>query len=163
MYKIKLLILLLLNFILTSCVSNNQSNDKKLSVGYIGGEYDGLLLSNTLRSYLNSFNMLDKNSSYEIRASISHSSSLFVTNIDNTSDRERITSIINIEIFEKEKNCFTYSFKNDVSQFYILASSDKFISNKSALEEIKLESTEYLTKKFINNLSKDSFDCNKKK
>ena len=53
-----------------------------------------------------------------------------------------------------------YSFKNDVSQFYILASSDKFISNKSALEEIKLESTEYLTKKFINNLSKDSFDCN---
>ena len=107
--------------------------------------------------------MLDKNSNYEIQASISHSNSLFVTNIDNTSDRERITSVINIEIFDNEKNCFTYSYKNDVSQFYILASSDKFISNKSALEEIKLESTEYLTKKFINNLSKDSFDCNKKK
>ena len=104
--------------------------------------------------------MLDRSSNYEIRASISHSSSLFVTNIDNTSDRERVTSVINIEIFDKEKNCFTYSFKSDVSQFYILASSDKFISNKSALEEIKLESTEYLTKKFINNLSKDSFDCN---
>ena len=67
MYKIKLLILLLLILFLL-VVSNNQLNDKKLSVGYIGGEYDGLLLSNTLRSYLNSFNMLDKNSNYEIRA-----------------------------------------------------------------------------------------------
>ena len=104
--------------------------------------------------------MLDKNSNYEIQASISHSSSLFVTNIDKTSDRERITSVIDIKIFDKEKNCFTYSFKNDVSQFYILASSDKFISNKSALEEIKLESSEYLTKKFINDLSEDSFACN---
>ena len=160
MYKIIVWILLFLNFILTSCVSNNQLNDKKLSVGYIGGEYDGLLLSNTLTSYLNSFNMLDKNSNYEIQASISHSSSLFVTNIDKTSDRERITSVIDIKIFDKEKNCFTYSFKNDVSQFYILASSDKFISNKSALEEIKLESSEYLTKKFINDLSEDSFACN---
>ena len=60
MYKIKLLILLLINFILTGCVSNNQLNDKKLSVSYIGGEYDGLLLSNNLTSYLNSFNMLDR-------------------------------------------------------------------------------------------------------
>ena len=99
MYKIKLLILLLINFILTGCVSNNQLNDKKLSVSYIGGEYDGLLLSNTLTSYLNSLNMLDRDSNYEIQASISHSSSLFVTNIDNTSDRERITSVINIEDF----------------------------------------------------------------
>ena len=160
MFKIKLLILLLLNFILTSCVSNNQLNDKKLSVSYIGGEYDGLLLSNTLTSYLNSLNMLDRDSNYEIKASISHSNSLFVTNIDKTSDRERITSVINIKIFDKEKNCFTYSFKNDVSQFYILAPSDKFMSNKRALEEIKLESTEYLTKKFINDLSEDSFACN---
>ncbi len=160
MYKIKLLILLLINFFLTSCVSNNQLNDKKLSVSYIGGEYDGLLLSNTLTSYLNSLNMLDRDSNYEIKASISHSNSLFVTNIDKTSDRERITSVIDIKIFDKEKNCFTYSFKNDVSQFYILASSDKFISNKSALEEIKLESSEYLTKKFINDLSEDSFACN---
>ena len=160
MYKIKLLILLLINFILTSCVSNNQLNDKKLSVSYISGEYDGLLLSNTLTSYLNSLNMLDRASNYEVQASISHSNSLFVTNIDKTSDRERITSVINIKIFDKEKNCFTYSFKNDVSQFYILAPSDKFMSNKRALEEIKLESTEYLTKKFINDLSEDSFACN---
>ena len=150
----------MINFFLTSCVSNNQLNDKKLSVSYIGGEYDGLLLSNTLTSYLNSLNMLDRDSNYEIKASISHSNSLFVTNIDKTSDRERITSVINIKIFDKEKNCFTYSFKNDVSQFYILAPSDKFMSNKRALEEIKLESTEYLTKKFINDLSEDSFACN---
>ena len=44
MYKIKLLILLQLILFLLVCI-NNQLNDKKLSVSYIGGEYDGLLLS----------------------------------------------------------------------------------------------------------------------
>ena len=40
----------------------------------------------------------------------------------------------------------------NVSQFYIFASSDKFISNKTAVEEIKFENTEnILVKKFINN------------
>ena len=160
MFRIKLLILLLINLISFGCVSSNQLDYKKLSVGYIGGGYDGLLLSNILKSHLNSFNMLDMSSNYEIQASISHSINLFVTNIDNTSDRERITSVANIKIFDKERDCFTDYFKDDVSQFYVLASSDKFISNKSALEEIKSESTEYLTKKFINSLSEESFDCN---
>ena len=161
MSKIKLLILLLTSLFLFNCSSNNQlSNNTKLSVGYIGGEYDGLILSNTLISYLNNFNILDQNSNYEVQSNISHSANLFITNIDNTSDRERVISNIDIKIFSSEQNCFTYSLNESVSQFYILASSDKFISNKSALENIKIENTEYLIKKFINDLDENSFDCN---
>ena len=161
MSKIKLLILLLTSLFLFNCSSNNQlSNNIKLSVGYIGGEYDGLILSNTLISYLNNFNILDQNSNYEVQSNISHSANLFITNIDNTSDRERVISNIDIKIFSSEQNCFTYSLNESVSQFYILASSDKFVSNKSALENIKIENTEYLVKKFINDLDENSFDCN---
>ena len=161
MSKIKLLILLLTSLFLFNCSSNNQlSNNTKLSVGYIGGEYDGLILSNTLISYLNNFNILDQNSNYEVQSNISHSANLFITNVDNTSDRERVISNIDIKIFSSELNCFTYSLNESVSQFYILASSDKFVSNKSALENIKIENTEYLVKKFINDLDENSFDCN---
>ena len=143
MFKIRLSILSLISILLFSCANTNQSyNYTKLSVDYISGEYDGLLLSNTLKSYLNSFEMFDKNSNYQVQANISHSSNLFITNID------------------KGENCITYSVNNNVSQFYILTSSDKFISNKKAFEAIKIENTEYLVKKFINSLSKDSFVCN---
>ena len=37
--------------------------------------------------------------------------------------------------------CFTY-FYTDISHFYVLAASDKFISNKSAVETIKIENIE---------------------
>ena len=161
MFKIRLSILSLISILLFSCANTNQSyNYTKLSVDYISGEYDGLLLSNTLKSYLNSFEIFDKNSNYQIQANISHSSNLFITNIDNTSEREKITSNMSINIYDKEENCITYSLNNNVSQFYILTSSDKFISNKKAFEAIKIENTEYLVKKFINNLTKDSFVCN---
>tara|TARA_B100001057_G_scaffold37984_1_gene34261 strand:+ start:782 stop:1267 length:486 start_codon:yes stop_codon:yes gene_type:complete len=161
MFKIRLLILSLISILLFGCANSNQSSSyTKLSVDYISGEYDGLLLSNTLKSYLNGFKMFDKNSNYQIQANISHSSNLFITNIDNTSDREKITSNVNINIYDKKEDCITYTLNNNVSQFYILTSSDKFISNKRAFEAIKIENTEYLVKKFINNLTKDSFACN---
>ena len=160
MYKIKLLILLLTSLFLFSCSSSNHlSNKIKMSVGYIGGEYDGLVLTNTLNSYLNNFNILDHNSNYQIQANISHSTNLFITNVDNTSDRERIISNIDIKIFNKEQQCFTNSFSESVSQFYLLASSEKFISNKSASEKIKIENTENLVKKFINDIDENSFVC----
>ena len=96
MFKIKLLILLLNSLLLLSCINNRPDNEINLSVAYIGGEYDGLLLSNQLRSHLKNFNMLDDSSDLQIQASISHSSSVFITNIDNTSDREKITSSITV-------------------------------------------------------------------
>ena len=163
MFKIKLLILLLISYLLTSCISNNRENDFKISVAYIGGEYDGLVLSNLLSGQLNNFGMLDKNSIYEVQANISHSRNLYITNIDNTSDREKIDSSVNMKIYNKELKCFTHIYSETISQFYILASSDQFISNSTAVEEIKFENTEYLAKKFVNNLSDEAFACNEQK
>tara|TARA_Y200000002_G_C22432003_1_gene558427 strand:+ start:142 stop:543 length:402 start_codon:yes stop_codon:yes gene_type:complete len=130
-----------------------------MSVAYIGGEYDGIILSNQIKSQLNNLGMLDENSKYEIQANISHSQNLFITNIDNTSDRERINSSVNINIYDRKLNCITYTFDKSVSQFYVLASSDQFISNSTALEEIKIHNTEYVVKKFINSLTEKAFDC----
>tara|TARA_B100000963_G_scaffold205137_1_gene178628 strand:+ start:660 stop:1151 length:492 start_codon:yes stop_codon:yes gene_type:complete len=159
MSKIKLLILLLINFTIASCLSNTGSDRFKISVAYIGGEYDGLILSNLLNSQLNNFGMLDRGSKYEVQADISHSQNLYITNLDNTSDRENINSSINIKIYDKELKCYTHTYSETVSQFYILAPSDQFISNSTAVEEIKIENTEYLTKKFVNNLSEEAFVC----
>jgi len=151
---------LLINISLTSCTSNTGNYNFKSSVAYIGGEYDGLVLSNQLKSHLNNLGIYDKNSKNEIQASISHSQKLYVTNIDNTSEREQIDTTVNIEIFDKDLNCFTHTYGESISQFYVLASSDHFISNNTAVEEIKVENTEYLVKKFINSLSEDTFVCN---
>ena len=163
MYRIKLLILLLVSLNFLSCASNKEVSKTQFSVAYIGGEYDGLLLSNKLKNFLNNFGMLNTNSNYEIRGSIRHSSKLYITNIDNTSDRERINSSVNIKIYNKIDECVTFSFNENISQFYVLASSDKFTSNKTAVEEIKFSNTEYFVKEFINNISEESVICNEKK
>ena len=163
MFKIKLLILLLISYLITSCINNTEGYKFKMNVAYIGGEYEGLILSNQLKSQLNNFNMLDINSQYEVQANIAHSQGLYITNIDNTSDRERINSSVNMKIWNKELICFTHTFSETISQFYVFASSDQFISNNKAVEEIKIENTEYLVKKFINSLSKDAFKCNEQK
>ena len=160
MYKIRLLILLFTSLVFISCTNNNKSSEFQLSVAYISGEYDGLLLSNQLKSNLNNFGMLNTYSNYEIQGYITHSSNLFITNIDNTSDREKIESSIELKIYNKLNKCFTFKFNEDVSQFYILSASDKFTSNKTAVEEIKFSNTEYFVKRFINSLSRDSFICN---
>ena len=58
MYKIKLLILLLISFIFISCTKNGiEKLDSKFSLGYISGEYDGLVLKNLLTDYLLSFDL----------------------------------------------------------------------------------------------------------
>ena len=74
MFKIKLLILLLINFLFISCAQTKLKNISidKFKVGYIAGEFDGLVLKNMLNSYLNSQGMHDENSNYKIRANISH-------------------------------------------------------------------------------------------
>lgn len=159
MSKIKLLILFLISLNVISCTNYQRDNDIKLSIGYISGSYEGLLLSNQLKSYLNNLNMLDNDSIYEVRANISHSGSVFITNIDNTSDRERINSSINISIFDKKMDCLVYNFNDTTSQFYVLAASDKFLSNKVASESIKIENTEYFVKKFITHLNVAEFSC----
>ena len=98
MFRIKLLILLLSSLLVLSCSNEQKSENIKLSVGYIGGEYDGLLLQNQLRSHLKSLDILDDKSKYQIQANISHTKNMFIANIDNTADREKIKSSLELKI-----------------------------------------------------------------
>ena len=160
MFKIKLLISLLISLIILSCTSvNTPRNNTKFSLGYVGGEYDGLLLYNNLNAHLTSFNMLDNNSRYEIRSSIGHATRVYVTNIDNTSNRESIESDLNIIIYDKELKCNAYSYNNKIYQFYVFSSNEKFISNKTAQKKIKTENTEELVKRFTNALMNENIEC----
>jgi len=153
MFKIKLLTLLLVSSILYSCTGNKLHNlNNQYSLAYISGEYDGLILKNLLKSYLLSFDMYDEESNLQIESSISHSSSVYITNIDNTSDRIKIVSNLNIKIINQINKCQIYKFDKTISQFFIFADSDKYTSNDKAQEEIKKENTESLVKLFINNL-----------
>ena len=159
MYKIRLLILLLTSVLISSCIKFDKSNyNQKFSVDYIGGERDGLILKNYLGYYLQARQIYDQSSFLKIEANISHQSNLFITNIDNTSDREKVMSTLDIKIFNKKDSCYIYDRNFNISQFYIFAASDNFLSNQAAFKKIKKDNTESLVKKFIidiNNLGKD--------
>ena len=160
MFKIKLLILLLTSAFLFNCTKNsNITPSTKFSIAYIGGEYDGLLLQNLLTGYLNTLDIYDQASSYEIKSSIQHTSDLYITNIDNTSDRTNIETFVSFEIINLDKKCIVFSYADNVSQFYIIASSDKFLSNQKAVKKIKKDNTEALVKSFINKLSGLDLGC----
>jgi len=161
MSKIKLSILLLISFFVFSC-SNNQINHsiQKYSLDYIGGEYDGLLLKNYLTGSLKSLDMHDQKSNFEIQSNISHSTNLYITNIDNTSDREQINTKLSIKIINKESNCIVFNDEISVSQFYIYASGDKFLSNQVAIKKIKKDNTESTVRQFINKIQKINGQCN---
>ena len=162
MFKIKLLILLLISFIFLSCTKDVQNQNRiNYSLSYIGGEYEGLVLKNLLINNLSSQNLYGDSSIYVLKPNISHSSSLFITNIDNTSDRIKVTSKLIIEVVDKRFNCVTQRFEESVSQFYIFAESDKYISNNRAEKKIKEENTEALVKEFINKLKKPDAFCEK--
>ena len=161
MYKIKLLILLLISLFIFSCTSTqiNHSNTK-YSIEYIGGEYDGLLLKNYLESGLRNLDIYDQNSDFKINAKINHSSNLYITNIDNTSDREKINTKLSVQIFDIKSNCMIFNDEINVSQFYIYASSDKFLSNKAAEKKIKKDNTESTVRQFINKIKTIGDKCN---
>ena len=161
MSKIKLSILLLISFFVFSC-TNNQINDskQKYSLAYIGGEYDGLLLKTYLTNELKNLKIYDQNSIIEIQANINHSSNLYITNIDNTSDREKINTKLSFKIKNNKLNCIVFEDEIIVSQFYIYASSDKFLSNQVAVKKIKKDNTESAVRQFINKLRKINGQCN---
>ena len=161
MSKIKLSTLLLISFFVFSC-TNNQINDsnQKYSLAYIGGEYDGLLLKNYLTIGLKNMKIYDQNSNFEIQANINHSTNLYITNIDNTSDREKINTKLSSNIKDNESNCIVFKDEIIVSQFYIYASSDKFLSNQVAVKKIKKDNTASTVRQFINKLKKIDGQCN---
>jgi hypothetical protein len=161
MSKIKLSTLLLISFFVFSCTNNQINNsNQKYSLSYIGGEYDGLLLKNYLTNGLKNLKIYDQDSNFEIQANINHSSNLYITNIDNTSDREKRNTKLSIKIINKESNCIVFKDEIIVSQFYIYASSDKFLSNKMAVKKIKKDNTESTVRQFVNKLKKIDGQCN---
>ena len=160
MSKIKLSILLLISFLIISC-SNRQvdQNKQKYSLSYIGGEFDGLLLKNYLISSLKSLNIYDQNSNFEIKGSINHISNIYITNIDNTSNREEIKTILSSQIVNARLNCIVFDDEINVSQFYIYVSGDKFLSNKAAQKKIKKDNTELAVRQFINKIKNIDHEC----
>ena len=160
MFKTKLLILLLISFIFLSCTRDTLDHDiTKYSLGYIGGEYDGLILKNLLTSDLYNFRAYDDNSNFKIESTISHSSELFISNIDNTSDRTRIKSTMTARVVDLRFKCDTQTFQEDVTQFYLFADTDRYISNSVAEKKIKEENTEILVRNFINKILKTENKC----
>ena len=94
----------------------------------------------------------EQNSNYEIQANIKHITTSYITNIDNTSDREKINTRLSIRIINKQSNCIVYDDEISISQFYIYASSDKFLSNQVAVKKIKKDNTESTVRQFINKI-----------
>ena len=159
MSKIKLLILLSFSFILGSCTSTNRSN-YQFKLDYIGGGADGLIYSNYLNAYLKSLNMFNNSSDYSIDTSMTHQQTVFITNVNNTSDREMITSKIVTKINDNLKNCIVLEYSDDVQQQYVIASNINFTSNNKAVNSIKRSNTEILTKKMVYFLSQiENFEC----
>ena len=158
MFKIKLLILLL-SSILVSCTTSLKVDNPKLDLNYIAGGVDGLIMNNMLTNYLQNYNLYDKNSNFKVDANISHNSNFFITNIDNTSERNLVSSTLNIKIMNKVSNCEIYQSNNEISQFYLVVSSNQFTSNDAALEKIKKENAENLVKLFLEDYLFNIYTC----
>lgn len=160
MFKIRLSILLLTSFFIFSCTHNQiNSSNQKYALAYIGGGYDGLLLKNYLISGLKNLDLYDPYSDYEIKASITHRTNLYITNIDNTSDRERVNTTLAFQVIKNSSNCQLPKEEINISQFYIYASADKFLSNETALREIKKDNTESSVNRLIRKLINISNKC----
>ncbi len=160
MYKTKLLILSLISLVFLSCTKGTSSqNNSKFSIGYIDGEFDGLVLKTIIKNNLFNIGRYDNESNLIIYADISHTSSLFITNIDNTSDRMNMNSNLSVKIIDQLNECEIYNFDNEISQFYIFADSDQYISNVVAEKKIKEQNTEQLVKKFINKVTRSEIVC----
>ena len=82
---------------------------------------------------------------------------MYITNINNTSDREKITSTLEISITNND--CIVYKSINSIAQFYLIASSTKFKSNTDAIKKIKTDNTELLVKNVINEILDKKFKC----
>ena len=141
------------------CKNITNQNKTKYSVEYIGGEYDGLILKNFLINHLSNLDLYNNESIYKLRSNISHRTTLFITNIDNTSDRKKLVSKLSVDVINQRFNCVTQKFNESTTQYYIFADSDKFISNNRAEKKIKEENTEALVKELINKLEKPKKIC----
>ena len=158
MFKIKLLILLL-SSILVNCATSPKVNNPKLDLNYISGGVDGVIMDNMITNFLQNYGLYDGNSKFKLDASISHKNDFFITNIDNTSERNLVSSSLRINIIDQVDNCEIYQSNNEISQFYIVVSTKQFTSNDAAQEKIKKENTENLIKLFLEDYLFNTYDC----
>ena len=76
-------------------------------------------------------------------------------------DREKIISNLKVTINDKDKDCSLFESNYSLSQFYIFASSDQFLSNQKAVKKLKKNNTEALVKKFFNEIDEIDLTCDK--
>lgn len=159
MFKTKLLILLLLNLLIISCSKRPDTFDRGYNLNYIGGGVDGLKYFNMLETYLKSASLLNPGSNLYIDTGIEHSQSLFITNINNTSDREKIVSKVYLYVNDSYQKCRIFSYEDEIEQFYLIALSEVFTSNQMAVDKIKDSNTEALIQNFFPKLINMSTVC----
>ncbi len=159
MFRIKLLILLLVSLLVTSCSNNQVSNKNKFYLSEVSGGEDGLNLYNILSGTLRSNGLLSKNSKYKIQSNIRHENESYIVNVNNTTSRTKITSHLEINIIDDEEKCILMSYSDYLSQFYVNAPSINYMSNSRAANEIKLQNTSFLINKFIQKLVNTEMIC----
>ena len=161
MYKIKLLILFLVSFILVSCTKNNYSQTK-FTVVSSGDDLD-YNISNTLIQYLDSMNMYDStNYDFKIDFSSNFKQDTFITNIDKTTDRSKISFNIEYRVTKKFRDftCPVFIQKYKKVSSYIYASGEYNRSNEAAEREIKNNLIDLTTNDFIDDLLDNKrMDC----
>ena len=148
MFKIRSLILLLISLTIISCASKKVTSSQ-FNLKYIEGGESGVLYANYLKMYLKSLDMLNDQSGYSISTSINHEISVFITNVNNTSDREMISTTVTARIKDEDQNCFLMNYENNLKQFYVISSNINFTSNTKAIESIKKNNSEILAKEFV--------------
>ena len=153
MFKIKLLILFLISYCLTNC-TNTLNKDGKYYV-MPSGDDPTYNIRNTLVQYLESMGLYDENEyDYVIEFSNTFDESTFITNIDKTSDRKKITYNIQYKIVKKFNNFSCPLFIQDYKKVssFIFAGGEFNISNAAADAEIKNNLIDLTTNDFIDDL-----------
>ena len=155
MFKIKLLILFLINFVLVGCVSSDI-DEKQFSVKSTAND-KFFLYENTLIQYLDSMGLYnDLNYDYLIKINPSKTEGVFITNIDKNSDRKRISLDVSYTIskryYETSLMCDIFIQDYNRGSSYIIASGEFNISNIAADDEIQNNLIDIVTNDFIDDL-----------
>ena len=155
MFKIKLLTLFLVSIFLFSC-SKKVDLKRKYNVDVVAGQ-NNFSYQNTLIQYLDSMKLYSTtNNNYVIQISPNINQSVFITDIDKTSDRKKITLSATYNILKKLKslnvecNVFSQTYKR--SSTYLFASGEFNQSNVAADEEITQNLINLITNDFIDDL-----------
>ena len=133
----------------------NNYHIKLLSIK-LGGSFEHILNNPKSNSNLISYECIKDTSYVNGNKNIPLEYSLLTTE-----EKQEYSNRCNLNqwILPKELDCVIFKFNNEISQFYIYASSEKFLSNTKAVESIKYNNTEELVRNFTNDLTKIKPAC----